>query len=144
MMPVIKNYMLASADSVAVDAVSAKMMGFDPMSICCIRIAHERGLGVGRLEEIEIVGEDISAINFNFRQGDNFVSRAGKLFWFGPLKSLQRLMFHTPLVYAFIFGSFLYHDYIWWPTVGKRRMKQIEDSGWYKLFQSYELICSNR
>jgi len=137
MMPVIKNYMLASADSVAVDAVSAKIMGFDPMSIGCIRIAHERGLGAGRFEEIEVVGEDISNINFNFRQCDNFVSRAGKLFWFGPLKSLQRLMFHTPLVYAFIFGSFLYHDYIWWPTVGKRRMKQIEDSGWYKLFQSY-------
>ncbi|MBC8469010.1 MAG: DUF362 domain-containing protein [Planctomycetes bacterium] len=137
MMPVIKNYMLASADSVAVDAVSAKMMGFDPMSIGCIRIAHERGLGVGRLEEIEVVGEDISKINFNFRQCDNFVSRAGKLFWFGPLKSLQTLMFRTPLVYAFIFGSFFYHDYIWWPTVGKRRMKQIEDSGWYKLFQSY-------
>lgn len=141
MMPVIKNYMLASADSVAVDAVSAKMMGFDPMSIGCIRIAHERGLGVGRTEEIEVVGEDISGVNFNFRQSDNLVSSAGKLFWFGPLKFLQRLMFHTPLVYAFIFGSFFYHDYIWWPTVGKRRMKQIEDSGWYKLFQSYnELI----
>ena len=137
MMPVIKNYMLASSDSVAVDAISAKMMGFDPMSICCIRIAHERGLGVGRPEEIEVVGEDISNINFNFRQCDNFVSRAGKLFWFGPLKSLQTLMFRTPLVYAFIFGSFFYHDYIWWPTVGKRRMKQIEDSGWYKLFLSY-------
>lgn len=139
MIPVIKNYMLASADSVAVDAVSAKMMGFDPMSICCIRNAHERGLGVGRLEEIEVVGEDISSVNFNFRQSDNFVSRAGKLFWFGPLKSLQTFMFHTPLVYAFIFGSFLYHDYIWWPTLGKRRMKQIEDTGWYKLFKSYRL-----
>jgi uncharacterized protein (DUF362 family) len=138
MMPVIKNYMLASADSVAIDAVSAKMMGFDPMDICCIRIAHEQGLGVGRLEEIEIVGENISDINFNFRQSQNFVSRAGKLFWFGPLKSLQTLMFHTPLVYAFILGSFLYHDYLWWPTIGKRRMKKIENSGWYKLFQSYK------
>ena len=139
MMPVIKNYMLASADSVAVDAVSAKMMGFDPMSIGCIRIAHERGLGVGRLEEIEVVGEDISGINFNFRQCENFTSRAGKLFWFGPLNFLQSLMFRTPLVYAFIFASFLYHDYIWWPTVGKRRMRQIEDSGWYKLFQNYNV-----
>ncbi len=137
MMPVVKNYMLASADCVAVDAISANMMGFDPMSIGCIRIAHERGLGVGRPEEIEVVGEDISGINFNFRRCDNIASRTGKLFWFGPLKFLQKLMFRTPLVYAFIFASFLYHDYIWWPTVGKRRMKQIEDSGWYKLFQSY-------
>ena len=139
MMPVIKDYMLASADSVAVDAISAKMMGFDPMNIGCIRIAHERGLGVGRPEEIEVVGEDISSINFNFQQCDNLVSRAGKLFWFGPLNFLQTLMFRTPLVYAFIFASFLYHDYIWWPTVGKRRMRQIEDSGWYKLFQNYSV-----
>lgn len=137
MMPVIKNYMLASADSVAVDAVSAKMMGFDPMSIGCIRLAHERGLGVGRPQEIEVLGEDISDVDFGFRQSDNFVSRSGKLFWFGPLKSLQTLMFHTPIVYLFILGSFLYHDYLWWPTAGKKRMRQIRDSGWYKLFQSY-------
>lgn len=137
MMPVVKNYMLASADSVAVDAVSAKMMGFDPMSIDFIRIAHERGLGIGRPEEIEVVGEDISDVNFKFRQCDNLASRTGKLLWFGPLNFLQTLMFRTPLVYAFIFASFLYHDYIWWPTKGKRRMKQIENSGWYKLFKSY-------
>ena len=33
MYPVVKNVMLASADQVAIDAVSAKMMGFDPMSL---------------------------------------------------------------------------------------------------------------
>jgi len=139
MTPVVKDYMLASADSVAIDAISAKMMGFDPMSICCIRTAHERGLGVGRVEEIEVVGEDISEVNFHFRQTDNAVSRVGKMFWFGPLFFLQKLMFRTPLVYAFVFGSFLYHDYLWWPIEGKRRMRQIADSQWYKLFESYRM-----
>ena len=139
MIPVEKNYMLASADSVAIDAISAKMMGFDPMDICCIRTAHEQGLGIGRPEEIEIEGEDISQVNFHFRQTDNAVSRVGKQFWFGPLKPLQKLMFHTPLVYAFVFGSFLYHDYVWWPIEGKRRMKKISSSQWYKLFESYKL-----
>jgi uncharacterized protein (DUF362 family) len=38
----------ASSDSVA-DAVAAKMMGFDPMSIPYIRMAHEGGLGTERL-----------------------------------------------------------------------------------------------
>ncbi|MBN2376464.1 MAG: DUF362 domain-containing protein [Sedimentisphaerales bacterium] len=139
MIPVVKNYMLASSDSVAIDAISAKMMGFDPMSICCIRTAHEQGLGVGRPEEIEVVGEDISEVNFNFQQSDNAVSRVGKLFWFGPFRALQKLMFHTPLVYAFVFGSFLYHDYVWWPIEGKKRMRMIADSEWAKLFQSYPL-----
>jgi uncharacterized protein (DUF362 family) len=47
MIPVIKNYILASADQVAIDAVSAKMMGFDPLSLEYISVAHEDGLGVG-------------------------------------------------------------------------------------------------
>ena len=76
---------------------------------------------------------------FHFQQTDNAVSRIGKLFWFGPLKPLQYTMFRTPLVYMFVFGSFLYHDYVWWPTEGKRRMRQIADSEWYKLFQKYKM-----
>jgi hypothetical protein len=32
MFPIVKNVMLASADQVAIDAVSAKMMGFDPVT----------------------------------------------------------------------------------------------------------------
>ena len=43
MYPVVKNVMLASADQVAIDAVAAKMMGFDPMSLEYIRLAHEDG-----------------------------------------------------------------------------------------------------
>ena len=57
MYPVVKNVMLASADQVAIDAVSAKMMGFDPMSLDYIRLAHEERLGVGDPRDIEIVGD---------------------------------------------------------------------------------------
>jgi uncharacterized protein (DUF362 family) len=39
MFPVIKDYMLASSDQVAIDAVAAKMMGFDPMSLEFINVA---------------------------------------------------------------------------------------------------------
>ena len=61
--PYEKGYILAGADPVAVDAVIARMMGFDPLSIGYIRKAHERGLGCGDIREIEIAGEDIAAIN---------------------------------------------------------------------------------
>ena len=47
MHPEIKNLMLAASDQVAIDAVAAKLMGFDPLSIDYIRLAHEDGLGVG-------------------------------------------------------------------------------------------------
>ena len=138
MIPIEKGYVLAGADMVAIDAVASKMMGFDPMAIPYIRLAHEEGLGTGRIEEIEITGEDISPVNFKFSVGDNLASRVGDAFWFSPLKIFQGLFFRTPLVYLFILGSFLYHDYLWWPTRGQRIQKErVSNTGWGKLFESY-------
>src|SRR6266849_3732436 len=93
MIPVEKDFMMASGDQVAIDAVAAKMMGFDPMKIPYIRMAHDAGLGVGDPRDIEVVGEDVSKWNFHFSVGDNAVSRFGDLVWFGPLKGLQKLFF---------------------------------------------------
>src|SRR6185436_18065144 len=116
MIPVEKDILLASGDQVAIDAVSAKIMGFDPLSIPYIRLAHDAGLGVGDPRDIEVVGEDVANWNFRFSVGDNAVSRFGDLVWFGPLHWMQKLLFRTPLVYFFVFGSFFYHDYAWYPT----------------------------
>ena len=137
MAPVVKDYILASGDSVAIDSVATKMMGFDPMSIKYIALADEAGLGNGRPENIEIVGEDVSHVNFNFSVGDNIASMVGDLLWFGPLKFLQKLVFRTPLVYIFVFGSFFYHDYIWYEIFGKRAVKQWSRTSWGRLFDSY-------
>ena len=57
MIPRVKNVILASADQVAIDAVAAKLMGMDPLSIKFIRLAHELGLGCGDPRDIEIVGD---------------------------------------------------------------------------------------
>ena len=136
--PVEKDYILASSDSVAIDAVAARMMGFDPMSIPYLRLAHEAGLGTARFAEIEIAGEEVSHVNFGFRVGDNFASRFGDALWFSSLKSLQRLFFHTPLVYAFILGSYFYHDFLWWPLRGKQVQKtRARNTKWGRLFESY-------
>lgn len=138
MFPVEKNFLLASADCVAIDAVAARMMGFDPMQIGYIRMAHERGLGVGSFDEIEILGEDVSDVNFDFHVGDNVASRAGDLLWFSPIKKIQRLFFHSPLVYIFVLGSYIYHDFLWWPLKGKKIMAQLrETSRWAQLFDQY-------
>jgi hypothetical protein len=137
MMPIQKDLILASGDSVSIDAIAARMMGFDPMSLDYIRMAHEAGLGVGRPEEIEVVGEDVGGLNFGFQVGDNVASRVGDLLWFSPFKVLQGLFFRTPLVYIFVFGSSFYHDYVWWPVMGKARMRKILGTGWGRLFSSY-------
>jgi uncharacterized protein (DUF362 family) len=139
LIPVPKNLILASADSVAIDAVAAKMMGFNPMDIGYIRLAHEDGLGIGRIDEIDVVGEDISNMNFGFRVGNNMASLVGNLLWFGPMKPIQKVFLRTPLVYLFVLGSFFYHDYIWWNTEGKRRMREAYKTDWGKLFLQYPI-----
>ncbi|MDD3363616.1 MAG: DUF362 domain-containing protein [Syntrophomonas sp.] len=139
MIPIEKDYILASSDQVAIDAVAANMMGFDPMSLDYIRLSHENGLGIGRIEEIDIVGESIKDINFGFHVGNNVASLFGSLLWFSPLKILQNFFFRTPLVNLFIFGSFFYHDYLWWPTKGKKRMEYVRKNfQWGQLFDKYE------
>jgi uncharacterized protein (DUF362 family) len=139
MVPVVKDYMLASGDMVAIDAVAAWLMGFDPMAdVDCIRIAHERGLGVGDVREIEVVGEDVSEVNFHFRVRYHFASLVGRLLWFTPLARIQALFFRTPLVHAFIEASSIYHDRYWWPVHGKRRMADIAATPWGRLFAAYE------
>ena len=54
MLPREGNLILASADSVAIDAIAARLMGFDPLAIPYLRMAHERGLGVADPREIEL------------------------------------------------------------------------------------------
>jgi uncharacterized protein (DUF362 family) len=143
MVPVEKNLILASADQVAIDAVAAKMMGFDPLSIKYINLAHQSGLGCGDIRGITVVGEDISHENWNFTVGDNLASRAGDLLWFGFLKKLQSFFFRTPLVHLFIFGSEMYHDYYRWPIRDRRVFKRwLVNSQWGKLFASYPSIGS--
>ncbi len=139
MFPVVKNYILASADQVAIDAVAARMMGFDPFSLKYIRLAHEDGLGTGDIRDIEIVGADISGESWGFTVGNNGVSLFGNLAWFGPLKGMQKLFFHTPLVHAFIFGSEAYHDYYRWQFKDRRIFEEWrEQTPWGHLFREYE------
>jgi uncharacterized protein (DUF362 family) len=141
MIPVVKNFMLASADQVAIDAVAARMMGFDPMSIGYIRIAHQDGLGVGDVRDIEVVGEDVAHESWDFHVGNNGVSLFGNLAWFGPLKGMQNLFFRTPMVHAFIFGSEAYHDYYRWPLRDRHVFESWRGSTpWGKLFQQYERL----
>jgi uncharacterized protein (DUF362 family) len=138
MKPVPVDVMLASGDQVAIDAVAAKLMGFDPLTIPYIRMAHERGLGCGDVREIELVGDDVSDLDLHFHVGHNFASRFGHGLWFGPMSSVQKLFFHTPLVYAFIWASAIYHDAVWWPLKGKAIQERTRrETVWGGLFEHY-------
>lgn len=137
MVPHVKNYILASGDMVAIDAVAAKMMGFDPLSIKFIRLAHEQGLGCGDVRDIEIVGEDISAVNFHFHVQDTLASRGQKMIYWGPLKPLEHLLLRTVLAPWSYAASILYHDVYWYNCIGRARVKQALATEWGKLFATY-------
>jgi uncharacterized protein (DUF362 family) len=138
MVPSIKNFILAGADQVAIDAVAAKMMGFEPMDLDFIRIAHEAGLGTGEVKEIDVVGEDISGVNFHFQKGKNtFASRGQKMIYWGPLKPLETFLLRTVLAPWSYIASVIFHDWIWHPAIGKQRTRQILKTEWGKLFERY-------
>ena len=140
MRPVIKDVMLASEDQVAIDAVAAQMMGFDPMSLKYISMADEQGLGNGRRENIEVVGDpELADQRWGFSVGDNGASMIGDVMWFGPLKRFQKLFFHTPLVNLFVLGSEAYHDYYRWPLRDRKVFEQWrEQTHWGQLFDHYQ------
>lgn len=138
MRPYVKGYILASSDQVAIDAISAKMMGFDPMSLDFIRLATEAGLGIGDPNEIEVVGEDISEVNFEFSKSEStFASRGQKMIYHGVLKRFEKFLLRSPLVPWSYFASRVYHDGYWYPLIGKKRVNEMMDTEWGKLFQSY-------
>ena len=139
MTPEVKNVILASADQVAIDAVSAKLMGFDPLSIDYIRLAHDRGLGVGDWREIELVGDDVTGENWSFEVGYNFHRFLAWMAWFGPTSALQKLVLRTPLVAIPTLISEVNHDYIHWPLKEKHLYEDWREStSWGQLFQRYK------
>ena len=133
-----KDILLASADQVAIDAVSAKLQGFDPMQIRFIRRAHEMGLGIGDPREIEIVGYDINQeAPWNFRQEDTFASRGQKMIYHGPLKPFEKILLQSPLVPWSYFASNFYHNVYWYPFVGRPRVNAALETKWGQLFKHY-------
>ncbi len=139
MKPVTKNVLLASADQVAVDAVAAKLMGFEPMSIPYIRLAHDAGLGIGKPEEIQVVGDpDLAAQNWDFQVGRSFHRLAGWITWFGPTRIFQKLLTRPPFLYLLTLYSFIYHDVVHWPLrEGRIYKKWLTVSEWGRLFVEY-------
>jgi uncharacterized protein (DUF362 family) len=138
MIPRSKNLILASADSVAIDAIAAKLMGFDPMTIPYIRMCHERGLGVGDVNEIEVVGEDIAEMNFHFQTKKSFVIWGDQMLRKGPLRFLEKIALHSPLVVWAPMASNFYHDVLWYPTVGKSIIRKFSGTEWGQLFEKYK------
>ncbi|HEV8617248.1 MAG TPA: DUF362 domain-containing protein [Methylomirabilota bacterium] len=138
MVPRVGNLLLASADQVAIDAIAARIMGFDPLSIRYLAMCHERGLGVADPRDIEIVGDvDAGATRMGFSTSRSLVIWGDQLIRRGPLRPLKRLLLHSPLMVWAPFASNVYHDWLWYPTVGRARIRAFASTPWGRLFQTY-------
>jgi uncharacterized protein (DUF362 family) len=133
-----KDLILASADQVAIDAVSAYLQGFDPLELEFIRLAHERGLGIGDVKQIEIAGDvDLDQVRWHARTGETFASWGQKLIYHGPLKPFEHLLLRTPIVPWSYAASRAYYDGLWYPLVGHKRVQEALDARWGRLFAEY-------
>ena len=144
MIPKLKNVLLASSDQVAIDAVAAKLMGFDPLKdIKFVRLAHERGLGCGDPREIEIVGDlEAAKENWNFVgpfKKMTFASRMQHKIYWGPLKKPIEWSLKTILAPWAYIASVIYHDSYWY-TVHQNIVHDILHSDWGRLFHNWEQL----
>ena len=64
------DIIVASADVVALDAVSAECMGVGHREVESIRIADMQNIGNGKMENIEVLGEKIAAVQKIFERPD--------------------------------------------------------------------------
>ena len=138
MIPKIKNILLAGYDQVAVDTVVSKMMGFDPLKLPAIKLAHDMGLGCGDFDQIELVGEDVSNINWNFNVKRSLVIWGDQMVRKGSLQFIYPLFKSDLFFMGPIMASMIFHDMFWYPTIGKRRIKKFMQTEWGKLFKSYQ------
>jgi len=142
MRPLVKNVLLASADQVAIDAVAAKMMGYNPMELKYIRIADEQGLGCGRPENIEIVGDkEAAAQNWHFTNPEEELTFAGamqhQIYW-GRLKTALEWSLKTWLAPWSYLASVVYHDLYWYPRNGNDQVTEALRSDWGRLFYNWD------
>lgn len=133
----IKNYLLASSDSVAIDAIAAKMMGFNPLKIDYLKLAQNQRLGTADVKNIKVMGEDISKVNWHYEEKGTFASRGQKLIYHHSPLWVEKLLLQSPIVPWSYFASNLYHDIYWWNMFGKRRAHKFLTTQWGKLFQQY-------
>lgn len=144
MQPVRKDVILASSDQVAIDAVASRLMGFDPMTIKYIALAHESGLGKGRPEEIEIVGDtEVARENWHFEVGRCFHQVPAWITWFGPTRFLQGVLTRPPLLSLGNLYSMVYHDLLHWRLKEHRIYEHWRDhDGWGQIFERYATRCA--
>jgi len=55
----------------------------------------------------------------------------------GPLSFINPLLKNESFFMGPILGSLIYHDLLWYPIIGKRRIKNFMQTKWGDVFKNY-------
>ena len=118
---------LASRDIVALDAVCARLMGFDPWEIGHLRLLTEDG--VGSAFDYDVLGEDISELNLRFAPARHNMVSVVELAFRNSV--IRRQIFETPVFKLMCWGAIGWY-LIWYHLgSGARIRDQVIDSSPY-------------
>ncbi len=98
------NIVLAGEDTVAVDSVVARLLGFQPVDIDYLHMGAARGLGTFDLNQIDVVGDELDRLSGSWAKARRWYARCNRewLVTGNPESPKQTWQRHTS------FGDYLY------------------------------------
>jgi len=75
--PVDAKVALASLDSLALDTLTTKIMGFDPSKVPCLTSMAEAGMGQGDLTKVQVLGTPLDQCQYKFKPNEKIIESYG-------------------------------------------------------------------
>jgi uncharacterized protein (DUF362 family) len=75
--PVDARVALASLDPLALDALTTKLMGFDPGKIMYLTAMAEAGMGQGDLTKVQVLGTPVDQCQYKFKPNEKLIESYG-------------------------------------------------------------------
>jgi hypothetical protein len=105
------------------------------MKIEYLRRCHDMSLGVADPRDIEVIGESVEGVDFGFEVTRSLVIWGDQMLRKGPLRFLEKVALHSPLVVWAPMASNIYHDWLWYPVIGRARIREFGRSKWGRLMR---------
>ena len=129
------NVLLASTDPVALDATAARLAGFDPFSLRFIALAYAMGLGCADAEEIELVGDDVSAFDLRLRVRMAPAALTRTLLERLGMTRVEERVFARRRWLAL--ASSAYYDLYWYQSIARPRLRAFRRTPWGMQFEAF-------
>lgn len=131
--PVEVGYVLAGSDLVAMDAVGATIMGYDPKNVEVITKCETAKVGT---KNFKIIGDKPPVIDFVKPDQKKQAVFLFEMALRHSGKWVEWLLFKTPMIYIFLLSAKIYNE-IWWYLFAKQRAETMMRTRWGQMWRSY-------